>query len=261
MASERITCSSCGSVQPAGTSRCSNCGEPVVAVPVVTRNDRGESRRAASPAGPRQQPGKGAAARQQSPRSSASVTTIRLTTPVAIVLVAVAAGLVLLGYAIGIQKSSGTSASDPVPEVNVPSGPQAPTAQELAGMLADVNAHPDDAAARLRYANALHDADKPGLAIEHYRAYLSKEPGNTDAHVDLGVCYFMMKDYDNAITEMRAALKANPRHVMGNYNLGIVLFNKGDKAQARTYFEKVRELSPNSEMAGQAEQMLQSLGK
>jgi Flp pilus assembly protein TadD len=134
---------------------------------------------------------------------------------------------------------------------------QSGEAQQAAGdkrpSIAQVNAardaataNPSDMGAQLRYANILHDAMMLDQAIAQYKSYLTNVPDDVDARVDLGICYFEQKKYDEAMVEMETALRVNPRHQLGNYNLGIVNLNAGNKAKAMEWFNKTVEIDPNS---------------
>lgn len=131
-----------------------------------------------------------------------------------------------------------------------------PDLQRLNSARDAAEANPDNPEALLVYANALHDADMNDQAIVQYKRYLEFVPDNPDARVDLGICYFERKDYATAISEMEIAVAKHPDHQLGNYNLGIVNLNAGNKDKAREWFEKARDINPTSPHGINAIQLL-----
>lgn len=131
-----------------------------------------------------------------------------------------------------------------------------PDLQRLNSARDAAEANPDNPDALLAYANALHDAGMNDQAIAQYKRYLGFVPDNPDARVDLGICYFEKKDFATAIAEMEIAVAKHPDHQLGNYNLGIVNLNAGNKDKAREWFEKARDLDPTSPHGVNATQLL-----
>jgi Tfp pilus assembly protein PilF len=131
-------------------------------------------------------------------------------------------------------------------EAQQATGDKRPSIAEVNAARDAATANPSDMGAQLRYANILHDAMMLDQAIAQYKSYLASVPDNVDARVDLGICYFEQKKYDEAIVEMETALRVNPRHQLGNYNLGIVNLNAGNMAKAMEWFNKAVEIDPNS---------------
>lgn len=136
-----------------------------------------------------------------------------------------------------------------------PSAP--PDLQALETARAAAEADPADADAQLQYANGLHDAMMLDQAIAQYKKYLELDPGNPDARVDLGICYFEKKEYAAAIAEMERAIAEHPEHQLGTYNLGIVNLNAGNKDKAREWLQKARDLDPASPHGQNAAQLLE----
>ncbi|MEO8169120.1 MAG: hypothetical protein ABI623_12785, partial [bacterium] len=92
--------------------------------------------------------------------------------------------------------------------LNFPSqqAPSSPPTKEIldaiARLEATVKANPNDAGAKLLLANALHDgALHDGSlfprAIIAYQNYLKEKPGDPNARVDLGICYFELGKIDS----------------------------------------------------------------
>ena len=128
--------------------------------------------------------------------------------------------------------------------------------KDLETLKAAVESHPDDPQSWLRYANALHDSGHMTDAVAAYLRYLQSEPGNTDARIDLGVCYFELKRFDDAIAEMQRAVAQRPDHQRGNFNLGIVNLNAGRKSEALSWFQKTVAIDSTNEIGQKASQII-----
>jgi tetratricopeptide (TPR) repeat protein len=79
--------------------------------------------------------------------------------------------------------------------------------------------------------------NQPKLAIPLLRKILSLEPGNLNAHANLGVLLFFQNDYQNAIPQMRAALQLKPDLARIRALLGIAEKRTGDPAAAQQDLE------------------------
>jgi Flp pilus assembly protein TadD len=138
-------------------------------------------------------------------------------------------------------------------------GKPRPTLEQVDALRRAAEANPADMNAQLRYANILHDAMLLDQAIAQYKQYLEKVPEDVNARVDLGICYFEQEKYSEAIAEMEAALKHEPDHQLGNYNLGIVNYNAGNIAVAKDWFIRARNINPASPQGQNAARILQEI--
>lgn len=127
-----------------------------------------------------------------------------------------------------------------------------------------VDANPDDVEAVLTLANRLHDVQMFPRAITMYEKYLQRKPEDTDARVDLGICFFEMgladeaqreEYFTKAREEMKQALVANPKHQLAHFNLGIVYLRSGNMEESNAWFRKCYELDPNSETGKRAREL------
>ncbi|MCX6135988.1 MAG: tetratricopeptide repeat protein [Ignavibacteriales bacterium] len=167
--------------------------------------------------------------------------------------------IVMLVYG-EFSKSSSTTAVPSAAQQNAVQGMpiqnSAAAMQELSALQKAADADPKNAAARLSYANALHDARTLQQAIEQYRKYLALNPANPDARVDMGICYFDSGDPETALKEMKQALVSVPNHQMALFNIGVVLMSTGKIKEAQTWFKKTIETNPTTETAKRAQQVL-----
>ena len=68
-----------------------------------------------------------------------------------------------------------------------------------------LNSNPEDYKSILELAHLKNDSGLFDAAIVNYKTYLDKNPKDADARVDMGVCYFNLQDFPNAIKEMETA--------------------------------------------------------
>ncbi len=134
--------------------------------------------------------------------------------------------------------------------------PKRPTLVQVNAARDAAEANPSDMSAQLKYANILHDVMMLDQAIAQYKLYLATIPDNVDARIDLGICYFEQKKFAEAIVEMETAVKADPQHQLGNYNLGIVNLNAGNEEKAREWFTKARDIDPSTPYGQNADRIL-----
>ena len=174
----------------------------------------------------------------------------------------VAAGIIIGGIIIAIllMKPTHPSATGDVPQPPI-GGTGTINLQHLDELKSRMESNPLDKKAILIYANALQDAKLLDQAITQYTRYIKDVPDDVNAHVDLGVCYFDLKRYDDAIKSMETGVRIDPTHVLGNFNLGIVNKNAGNTDKAVEWFRKVIALSPQSRTAEQAKSILSELGQ
>lgn len=245
MPAEAVICDVCGH------DRSLESRQPVTAPPSMTVDMTPGTASPASPKRTRVAPQQAGKKGGKSGKGAASA--VLFTTPqwIAITVASFILGAVL---AASMLPSGGTTAAGNG-EAAQQQGAQ-PDLQRLNSAREAAEANPDNPDALLAYANALHDADMNDQAIVQYKRYLEFVPDNPDARVDLGICYFEKKDYAAAIAEMEIAVAKHPDHQLGNYNLGIVNLNAGNKDKAREWFEKARDLDPTSPHGINAAQLL-----
>jgi TPR repeat protein len=153
--------------------------------------------------------------------------------------------------------------------------PSTPPSKEILDAIArlekTVTDNPNDIGSKLLLANALHDGamhDGSLLprAIEAYKSYLKDKPGDPNARVDLGICYFEFAKTDSvhagrffsmAISEMETAVKGAPTHQPAAFNLGIVHLYAGNLKESNKWFQRAVELNPDSDLGRRAKTILE----
>ena len=139
---------------------------------------------------------------------------------------------------------------------NTNSGVNLNSMQMINDLEAKVKQNPEDYKSLLEMAHLKNDSGLFEAAIQNYKTYLDKNPKDADARVDMGVCYFNLKDYPNAIIEMETALKHVPNHQIALLNLGVVNLSAGNIEKSKEWLKKAYDLNPTSEVGKKAEQLL-----
>jgi tetratricopeptide (TPR) repeat protein len=129
-----------------------------------------------------------------------------------------------------------------------------------------VVANPNDQTALLALANGLHDSRNWARAISTYEKYLEKDPGNPDARVDMGICYFELAKqdpgkageyYGKAVATMQAALQGHPDHQPAAFNLGVVNLQMGNIEESTEWLKRAVDLGKSSPLGQRAQRMLE----
>ena len=149
-------------------------------------------------------------------------------------------------------------ASNTVVQQNQSSGVDLNSLQKITTLEEQIKANPKDTIAILELAHLRNDAGMYQQAINNYKQYLALVPGDPDARIDMGVCYYNLQDYDTAIKEMETAIKYDPKHQIGYLNLGIVNLTAGNLEKSKEWLKKAVQLDPNSEYGKKAEELLKS---
>jgi tetratricopeptide (TPR) repeat protein len=119
-------------------------------------------------------------------------------------------------------------------------------------------ANPEDTQSMLQLANLQLDSGMFDAAIVSYKKYLDKNSTDVDAIVDMGICYYSLKNFDEAIAVMTKAIKINPMHQLAYINLGIVSMSAGKMDDAKKWLQKAVDIDPVSENGKKAKELLES---
>jgi predicted Zn-dependent protease len=104
-------------------------------------------------------------------------------------------------------------------------------AQSSTGTQQQIEAHARQAAEYLK-------ENKPELAVSEFKAIVDLDPTNVDAQANLGVLLFFAGKYQEAIPQLRAALKLNPNLPKIQSLLGTAEKGMGDLTAARSDLEE-----------------------
>ena len=139
---------------------------------------------------------------------------------------------------------------------NNPSGVNLNNIQMINDLESKVKQNPEDYTSLLQLAHLKNDSGLFEAAIQNYKTYLGHNPKDADARVDMGVCYFNLKDFSNAITEMETALKYVPDHQIAHLNLGVVNLSAGNIDKAKEWLKKAYEINPSNDIGTKAQNLL-----
>lgn len=143
-------------------------------------------------------------------------------------------------------------------QTNVSSGVDMNNMQAINDLEEKVKQNPDDFKSLLEMAHLKNDSGLFDAAILNYKTYLEKFPKDADARVDMGVCYFNLKDYANASKEMETALNYVPNHQIAMLNLGIVNLAAGNLEKSKEWLQKAYDINPTNEIGQRADQLLKN---
>lgn len=139
------------------------------------------------------------------------------------------------------------------------------TVKEVESLQAMVERDPRNPDALLRLANLYYDIKIFARAVTMYDRYLTLQPKNSDARVDMGISYFQMaiEDsgnrnhyFDVAIDELRKALEHAPQHQLAYYNLGMIYLHRGDMPASAAAFQKCIAIDAGSSIGKRAKELI-----
>ena len=167
-------------------------------------------------------------------------------------------GAILIFY--GIENSKVVTKSETESQIQKETGTRIDlnAINEINRLEAELKNNPDDPEKLLKLAHLNHDSGFFEKAIGYYEKYLSFKSDDNDAEVDLGVCYFELKQYDKASAIFEAVIQKNPKHQIAYLNLGIVNLTQGKIVEAKEYFQKCIALGEHTDAGHRAAELLKS---
>jgi tetratricopeptide (TPR) repeat protein len=109
------------------------------------------------------------------------------------------------------------------------------------------------------YALALVQAGRYDEAKTQVQAAIQANPGYAEAREVLGALYVREKRLELAINEYRQVIAIRPEMMRVQLNLGLLLYSQGDRTEAIEHL-RIAATDSNPAIAGQASQALQKLG-
>lgn len=179
---------------------------------------------------------------------------VKLTYLVAILVIV--GGAIL--YSSGIFDQPSAPVVQHVPNDEFHKGADLSQLQEINRLRDLVTNNPSDHESKLHLAHLLNDSGFKEEAIKWYKQYLEDHPQEADVWVDMGVCYFDMNDFTNAISAMTKGIELNPQHQIAHFNLGIVYYTSGNLKEAVDWWNKSIEIDPSSDIASRARELIKN---
>ncbi len=114
-------------------------------------------------------------------------------------------------------------------------------------LTSDINHAPNSARVNFNYATTFfsqlpediseQQSQLPSI-IEYYKRALRIDPNDKGTLTNLGVCYYRLKDYDNAYSCTSKAMEIDPNDGTLFRNMADIYFMKGEFEKAVTYYKK-----------------------
>jgi tetratricopeptide (TPR) repeat protein len=104
--------------------------------------------------------------------------------------------------------------------------------------------------------NIAYDVRQPREAITFYQRYLALSPGDLPAMTDMGTMFLAAGDAAKAIEVYRQVLASDPKFLQAQLNLAVAYRAAGRNDEAKTAFEKARDLAPDEQTRKQIERFL-----
>jgi len=111
----------------------------------------------------------------------------------------------------------------------------------------------------IQVGNQLFDIGNFSEASGYYQRALVTDSGNVAARIDLAVCFFNVENYDQAIKNMRIALRLAPDHQKGLFNMGVMYMAVGQQDSTQKYWKHLISAFPSSDEAKRARELMQNM--
>lgn len=174
----------------------------------------------------------------------------------------------IVGWILGTQYAGGAGRFGPVATANVQPAPASAPAtvgkpfdeNHASELRAQIQREPNNAQARAQLGNLYFDAERYDEAAKWYEESVKLSPRDVNVSTDLGVCYYYLNQPDRALQQFDRSLSVDGKHLKTLLNQGVVrAFGKQDIDGATASWQKVIELSPNSEEGQTAKRMLDNV--
>lgn len=168
----------------------------------------------------------------------------------------------VVGWILGSQQATLGRPGAPAAAVQQAAAPAARSVDEneAARLRADIQREPGNAKARSDLGNLYFDAERYDEAARWYEEALKIAPKDENVSTDLGISFYYLNQPDRALQQFDYSLGINPNHTKTLLNQGVVrAFGKQDLEGAAASWQKVIQLSPNSQEGQNAKRMLDGL--
>jgi tetratricopeptide (TPR) repeat protein len=105
---------------------------------------------------------------------------------------------------------------------------------------------PQDSPQMKMLAEALYRFEEYALAAQAYQVYLSHFPQDTDARLQLAICYFSSTAFTRAQEQLQQVYEKAPEMPQVNYYMGRVFLETKNHEEARRRFETELKINPAS---------------
>jgi tetratricopeptide (TPR) repeat protein len=130
---------------------------------------------------------------------------------------------------------------------------------EVAALEEGLNNATNDTVALARLGSLLHMAHQPAKAIPYLERYTAINQTNREVWLQLATAYGALENWGKALEATMAILASWPDDSEAMYNVGAIYANQGDYEEARRWWERVRDQTTDSALAGTATASLRRL--
>jgi len=131
--------------------------------------------------------------------------------------------------------------------------------ENMARLKNAVETNPEDTVALKNYADFLSASHQMNEAIPYYEKILKMNSERTDIHFALAVVYFNKQDFAKCEEQNKNVLVYDPQNQMALYNLGAIAATKGNNNSAKSFWNQVIGIDPESETGKLASESLSKL--
>lgn len=103
---------------------------------------------------------------------------------------------------------------------------------------------PDVYPVHMNAGNAALELDRYEVALEHYRSFLARDPDNAQARIGIAKVHLDQRRIDEAVAELEEIDPSEITDPAIFYNVGSLLFDEGRSEDAARYYELALELDP-----------------
>jgi len=103
--------------------------------------------------------------------------------------------------------------------------------------------------------------DKAAIKLKKAISYQENEKSMLPLYAELGNTYLQLKRYKPAEIVLKDALKIDPNYINAHYGLAGAYLNQNKIEEALVELEKVIELAPDSQMAKNAQELMQKIAQ
>lgn len=138
--------------------------------------------------------------------------------------------------------------------------------RKLTSLLATIEdslvARPLDSMLVVSAANISYDLGQFERASKYYRRFLdSIDPSALAVRVDYAYCLFQTGKQDNAIAELEAVIRKDPKNQSALFNIAVMYTQLRNTELAVTWFTRCQQADPSSEIGQRATMALKELSK
>lgn len=111
---------------------------------------------------------------------------------------------------------------------------------------ADLELNPKDAKAECGLGEIYIRGSNLDASLKHYERAATLEPGSSEAHLGVGGVLLMMKQYEEARTELTKAIQLNPENALAYYKLSLIDWRLGNTDVSKSHmaaFQKLKSIN------------------